>query len=131
MPTLDLNPEIVCEIIIRAKEFQAQEEVVIPEDSAEEYSEEDPMQILADHQNDLTFEELKIAINDLEPDQRVSLIALMLLGRGDYTLDEWDDALAEATEVLPEDTAEFLLTKPYIANFLEAGLDAFGYKCDD
>lgn len=130
MPTLDLNSDIVCAIIEKAREFQAQEGVVIP-DLSEEYSEEDYLQILARHKNDLTYQELVMAIDDLEPDQQMSLVALLYLGRGDFSLLEWEDALAAAEEGWTTHTAKYLLAKPHVADYLENGLEQLGYRCQE
>ncbi len=46
---------------------------VIPE-NVNELSEEDFIQILSDHQNDLTYLELKETINNLEPNQQINAI---------------------------------------------------------
>jgi hypothetical protein len=126
MPDLNINPDIVYEVINSAREFHAKEGVVIPEDP-EELDEEDFMQILADHKNDLTWLELKAAIEDLEPDQQVDLIALLYLGRGDFDVDEWDDAREAAEMRMSDHVAEYLISHPYLSDFLEDGLDSLGY----
>lgn len=95
---LDLNPETVCRIIDKAHEFHAKEQVVIPEEPANP-SGDWARQVLADHADDPTYRELKSMIEDLEPDQQVSLVALMWLGRGDFDESEWNDALAQAREL--------------------------------
>ncbi|WP_244897149.1 hypothetical protein [Candidatus Coxiella mudrowiae] len=46
---------------------------MIPE-NVNELSEEDFIQILSDHQNDLTYLELKETINNLEPNQQINAI---------------------------------------------------------
>lgn len=130
MPELDLNPEIVCNIISHAREFQAKEGVVIPENS-QEFSEDDFQQILANHENDLTFSEACEAISQLEPDQQMKLVALMYLGRGDYNIEEWEQCLVEAREGWTTHTAEYLLAKPQVAEYLETGLEMFGLRCED
>lgn len=130
MPEIDLNMEIVREIIERAREFQAKEGVVFPE-NPEELSEDDFMQILADHENDLTYTEVKQAINGLEKDQQIMLVAIMYLGRGDFSLEEWDDCVVEATDGWTNHTAEYLLSKPQIADFLENGLELLGYGSEE
>jgi len=43
--------------------------------------------MLADHAGDLNFQEVILIINDLEPDQKATLVALMWLAKGDYALD--------------------------------------------
>ncbi len=129
---LDINPEIVCEIIQKAREFQAKEWVTFPTDLPGEPSDDsDWMQTLADHSDDLTYQEVKVAINKLEPDQKLTLIALMYVGRGDYTPHEWSEAIAIAREEQISNVAVYLLSKPLIADYLEDALSQFGYSCDE
>lgn len=125
MPELNISRDVIDSIIERVKEFQSKEDVVIPED-VEEFNEDDFMQILADHQNDLIYLEVKDAIDDLEPDQQMMLVALMYLGRGDYSVEEWEDCLLEAQNGWTTHTAEYILSHPYAANYLEEALDILG-----
>ncbi len=127
---LDQNPEIVCFIIIKAHEFHAKEEVVIPEEPnspAEDWA----RQVLADHADDLTYLEMKSTIEDLDPDQQVSLVALMWLGRGDVGVEEWASALQQAKESWTPHTADYLIGTPLVADYLEEGLHELGYSCSD
>lgn len=71
---------------------------------------------------DPTYDELKSTIDDLEPDQQVNLVGLMWLGRGDYSLDEWDRALADAGNSWNKRTAEYLIGTPMLADYLSEGL---------
>lgn len=127
---LDLNPETVCRIIDKAHEFHAKEEVVIPEEP-ENPSGDWARQVLADHADDPTYRELKSMIEDLEPDQQVALVALMWVGRGDFDESEWSDALAQARESWTEHTADYLIATPLVADYLDEGLAALGYSCED
>lgn len=127
---LDLNPETVCRIIDKAHEFHAKEQVVIPEEPANP-SGDWARQVLADHADDPTYRELKSMIEDLEPDQQVSLVALMWLGRGDFDESEWNDALAQARESWTEHTADYLIATPLVADYLDEGLAALGYSCEE
>ena len=126
----DLNPETVCFIIVKAREFHAKEEVTIPEEP-DSPSDDWAMQVLADHMSDLTYLEFKSAVNDLEPDQQASLVALMWVGRGDFSSDEWEDAVSEALDSWTELTPEYLIARPLVADYLEEGLAEFGYSCDE
>jgi hypothetical protein len=85
-------------------------------------------QILADHAGDPTYQEIKTTIDDLEPDQQVTLVALMWLGRGDYSSDEWEVAVETAQDSWNERTAEYLLGTPLLADYLSEGLDELGYS---
>jgi hypothetical protein len=126
---LDLNPETVCRIIDKAHEFHAKEEVVLP-DTPFAPGDTSPLQILADHQDDPTYAELKFIINDLEPDQQVSLVALMWLGRGDYGIEEWEDALRYARDAWNSRTDDYLIATPQVADYLEEGLALLGHSCE-
>ena len=122
---LDLNPETVYFIINKAHEFQVKEETALPEDSS--VPEDLSAETLPAPADDTVFAELKATIEDLEPDQQVSLVSLMWLGRGDYTLDEWERALKHAGESWNARTAEYLIGTPLLADYLTEGLDQFGY----
>jgi Protein of unknown function (DUF3775) len=125
---LDLSPEIVCAIIAKAREFHAKEEVVIPEEPANP-SGDWAVQVLADHADDLTYQEIKETIDDLEPDQQTNLVALMWVGRGDFSADEWRYAVDQARDLWTPHTAEYLLARPLVADHLEEGLSQLGYSC--
>jgi hypothetical protein len=127
---LDLSSEIVCIIIAKAREFHAREQVVIPEEPANP-SGDWARQVLADHADDLTLQEIRETINDLEPDQQMDLVALMWIGRGDFDASEWEQALEEARQMWTPHTAEYLMARPLVADYLEEGLVSQGYSCDE
>lgn len=64
---------------------------------------------------------LKGAINNLPPEARRELLALMWIGRNDYGTAEWERAMADATTPF-EVTAETLIEEPDLAAFLLKGL---------
>lgn len=107
---LNLNAETVRFIIDKAHEFQMLGES--PGDDSVEG-------------RDPAYAELKATIDDLEPDQQISLVSLMWLGRGDYAVDEWERALVHARESWNERTAEYLIGTPLLADYLTEGLDQF------
>lgn len=127
---LDLNPDIIYELIYRVREFHAKEGVTIPEmDYAASPAEEtDGMQILADHNGDLTYREIRKTIFDLEPDQQANLLALQLLGQGDYQGSEWDSALKEAKNLLTPEIINSFLHDPQISDYWEEGLSMLNYS---
>ncbi|MEJ2685647.1 MAG: DUF3775 domain-containing protein [Gammaproteobacteria bacterium] len=128
--TLNVNPETVCFIIARAREFQAKDEVVIPDEPADANGDW-ALDILEDHRDDMTLQEVQSAVADLEPDQQYELVALMWVGRGDYDVDDWDSAVLAATEAWTERTADYLMTTPMAADYLEEGLELLGYSCEE
>jgi hypothetical protein len=129
---LTVHLETLCFIISKAREFQAKEQVVIPETPSSP-SDDWAMQVLADHIDDMSLLELKATVEDLIPEQQAELVALMWLGRGDYAIEEWDDATTEALEQYrdKESTTEYLLAHPMISDYLEEGIIAHGYSCED
>jgi len=119
---LEVNPETVRFIINRMRQFQAKEGVTFP-DPGDDWS----RQILADYADDPVVIEVRNAIDDLDPDQQVELVALMWIGRGDFGGDEWEAARAQAQESWNERTADYLIGTPLVADFLEEGLDQIGF----
>jgi len=129
MTTLELNPATVCQLINMAHEFHAKEEVVLPETPLSP-GDNSILQVLADHADDPTYQEMKSSIEDLEPDQQVQLVALMWVGRGDFDADEWSEALEAAKDAWNERTADYLIATPLVADYLDEGLAALGYSCE-
>lgn len=75
---------------------------------------------------DLTAEELRELIDDLNVDEAAELIALAWIGRGDYDAAEWQEAVAEAKLRDKRRTAKYLLGMPMLGDWLEEGLEAIG-----
>lgn len=128
---LNINPDIVYFIISKAKEFQAKEEVTFSEKMPESEYEYDWSQILADHEDDLSYLEVKKVIEDLEPDQQIDLLTLMYIGRGDFDDNEWSAARKEAKNNLAPNLTGYLFSKPFIADYLERGLEILGYTREE
>jgi len=126
---LNLNPDTVCFLISRARVFHSKEGVVIPE-IPDSPSDDWALQALADHSGDNVFQEFKSTIDDLEPDQQQEVVALMWLGRDEFSVDEWELAREEARDSWTENTAEYLITHPQLSDYLLEGLDLLGYSCD-
>ena len=126
---LNLNPDTVCFLISRARIFHSKEEVVLP-DVPDNPADDWALQVLADHASDSVFQEFKTTIDDLEPDQQQALVALMWVGRNDFSPDEWVAALQEARQNWGENTAEYLIAHPLLADYLLEGLNLLGYSCE-
>lgn len=126
MPELDLSAEAVQFIIDKAHEFQSRDDVTMPEDlEDEEFDEDTVLQFAADYSGDAYYQELMNTISDLDPDQQMALVALMWVGRGEYSLDEWEEALQYAEETWTEQMAEYLISTPLLADYLAEGLQLF------
>lgn len=127
---LAVNPETVCRLIQLARAFHAQEQVVIPTDTGDA-SEDWHVQMLASHAGDSTLDEFRSVITDLEPDQQQQVVALLWLGRSDYSLEEWKEALSYAEYASNDTTADYLIAHPLLPDYLLEGLSMLGYSCDE
>jgi len=129
-----LSIERACFIVIKAREFDAKVGVEEEDPGSNPSDEKDPyVEVLEDYGDDPTADELTAAIGALDTDARAELIALVWLGRGDFTAEDWQDAKAEAADRAAEHghTAEYLMGIPMLGDFLEEGLSALGHSCRD
>jgi hypothetical protein len=127
---LGIDPDVVCAVIEDARRFQAKEDVVFP-DSGEASADDWALQVLADHASDPVVAELRAEIDALTPEAQAHLVALMWLGRGDFTREEWPAAVASARANRTVPTADYLLSTPLAADYLADGLNQFGHSCDE
>jgi len=127
---LAISLEQLAYIVEKAREYDAETPPVDP-DSGSNPSDDSDVAILEDTADNPTRQELAAALNALNDDQRVEILALMWLGRGDFDRSEWRDALAQAREVHNARETSYLIGTPLLADFLEAGLDALGYSIED
>lgn len=127
---MDIPLEKVCYIVIKAREFDVKE-APVEEDRGSNPADEGMMEVLADYPDDPTYEELKSFLDDLNRDEFVDLLALVWIGRGDYTAQEWNEVVKEARSVVDKKAPDYLLGIPLLADFLEEGLNALGYSCLD
>ncbi|HHT0592066.1 TPA: DUF3775 domain-containing protein [Legionella anisa] len=119
---LSLDTETIRDLLDKARQFQAKEDVSFPEVT----DEMDALYVLADYQDDPVYQETIEFIDNLRPDQQATLVALMYLGRGDYSQEEWEDALNFAEDELTEHTGEYLLSRPTVADDIARGLNMLG-----
>jgi hypothetical protein len=127
---LTISPEKVCFVIVKAREFDAKDEVTEAEPGSNP-TDDFEAEVLEDHGDDPVAEELTALVNSLSVDEQVDLVALMWLGRDDSTVDDWPVLREEAVRAHNERTAEYLLGTPLLGDFLEEGLSVLGYSCED
>jgi uncharacterized protein DUF3775 len=127
-PTLSVSSENVCFIIVKAREFDVQDVETDP-DSGSNASDDKMTSVLEAHPNDPTQAELVEFIAALSDEEQIDLVALMWLGRGDGTLEDWLDLRDEAERQHNNRTAAYLLGEPLLADHLEEGLSQFGFSC--
>jgi hypothetical protein len=129
-PELSIDPETVCFLIVKAREFDSK---VAPDDpdSGSNPSDDGEIDILEDRGDDPTLAELNGTLAALSEDALVDLVALTMIGRGDFTADEWEEAREEARDDPSRLKAEYLIGIPLLGDYLENGFNELGYSCDE
>lgn len=127
---LELDTNKVCYILLKAREFDAQVEIVEP-DYGSDAVDDQCRQVLEAYADDPTFDEVKTAIDNLNVDEQCQLVALAWVGRGDYAAGDWEEALGAARDGRTDHTALYLLGMPLLSDYLEEGLAAFDHSCED
>ena len=132
MPTLTISAEDVGYLIVKAREFDVKEANSDP-DSGSNATDDNMIDVLEDNGSDPVASEIAGFINSLSEEEQIDLVALMRLGRGDGTIEEWDDLRREAADERERNrhTARYLLGQPLLGDYLADGLAAFGLSWVD
>jgi hypothetical protein len=133
MPELRISTEKVCALIEAAREVAGK----IPStagdhtttgDDSELETIEDPEGIGEDE--DARRREIVEFIAGLNVEEQTDLLALILLGRGDYDFAEWDAAVSEAEGRIAAREPDYMIGDAALPEYLGDGLEAFGKTCD-
>jgi hypothetical protein len=130
MPTLTITPDSPFSIVLKARQFDAKVEETDP-DSGSNPTDDSSVDALEFGADDDTLHELNSAISDLNDDEQCDLIALIWLGRGDFTLGEWNDARAAAIDIGRERTLRYVAGIPSVSDYVEDGLSQFNQTVQD
>lgn len=131
---LAIDPDTVRLFILKAKAISAavshdydagsDHEVEIDDQSRDGHHHDG---LAEEEEEDLTARELSALIDDLNVDEAAELIAMAWVGRGDFDIGEWHDAVAEArSRGRGKRASKYLLGLPMLGNWLEDGLEAIG-----
>jgi hypothetical protein len=124
---LDIAADKLGYIIAKAREFDVKVEVDDPDSGSDSVDDELPMrEILEDFSDDPTAQELRDAIDALNEDEQLALVALVWIGRGTYEPEDWRTALEDARRERMGATSAYLMGIPLLADYIEAGLEAMG-----
>jgi hypothetical protein len=121
MPELQIAPEKVGWLILKARAYDAK--VAPPIDQADA-AEDDEMQFVDNRADDPDVAEIVGFIRALNEDEESDLVALAWVGRGTYDVADWDEARRTAREERTTRTEKYLLGMPMLADYLAEGLDA-------
>ena len=129
MPELRISSEKVCALIEAAREIAG----IVPSTAGDSTTTGDDSRLTTiegDPDNDVRRREAVEFIAGLNVEEQTDLLALIWLGRGDYQLDDWEAALAEAEARLAARDPDFMLGDAALPEYLGDGLEAFGFACD-
>jgi len=130
MPELAISVDKVAFLIEKTREFDVKEGVTDP-DSGSNGADDNMIDVLEDDGGDPVVREITGFINAMTEDEQIDLVALMRLGRGDGSIEEWDELRREAADEYDGRVASYLLGEPLISDYLAEGLDAFGLDWSD
>jgi Protein of unknown function (DUF3775) len=128
MPTLSISSEKVCYLIVKAREFDVQDLDSDPE-SGSNASDDRMIDVLEDHADNPVVQEIGAFVAELSDEEKADLMALMQLGRGDGTFEDWEALRDQAFLEHVERTASYLMGEPLLSDYLEEGLSQFGFSC--
>jgi hypothetical protein len=129
-PELTLNPETAFFILLKAREFGAKVEAVDPDEGSNP-ADDKSIDVLEFQADDTVEEEVAGAINALNVDEQLDLIALSWIGRGDYTFDDWAEAREEARRIGRTEIARYVLGHPTLSDDLEEAMTQLGFSTND
>jgi len=130
MPELAISVEKVTFLIEKTREYDVKEAASDP-DSGSNGADDDMIDVLEDNGDDPVAREITGFINAMSEDEQLDLVALMRLGRGDGTIEEWNELRREAADGSNGRTASYLLGEPLVSDYLAEGLDEFGLSWSD
>jgi hypothetical protein len=134
MPELRISTEKVCALIEAAREVAgkvastAGDRTTSGDDSKLATIVDDPGQDF--YERDDRRRQMVEFIAGLNVEEQTDLLALIWLGRGDYDIAEWDEALTEAEARIAARDPDYMIGDSALPQYLGDGLEAFGRTCD-
>lgn len=131
-PDIDLtvSTEQVCFIIAKARQFEVKDVPTVP-DPGSNASDDRMVSVLEARAGDPVTQEIRAFVNAMDEDQKIDLVTLTWVGRGDYEIGEWAEARTQAAAAHNDRTADYLLGLPLLSEFLEDALSDCGLSCED
>lgn len=125
---VELDPSKVCFLIAKIREFDIQAE---ENEGSDSNATDDGFAAVYDTApKGSVYKEVAEFIRAMDVDERRELVALSLLGRGEFGTGEWSDALEAAAARPALASVKVMLEDPLLSDELEEGLDMFGLSCD-
>ncbi|MBV9861974.1 MAG: DUF3775 domain-containing protein [Alphaproteobacteria bacterium] len=129
MPELRISTEKVCAFIEAARELAGK----VPPTTGDRTTTGDDSKLVTiedypgeDDRRQQTVE----FIAGLNVEEQVDLLALIFLGRGDYDIEEWEDALDAARTEIADRDPDYMIGDAALPEYLGDALNAFDRTCD-
>jgi hypothetical protein len=129
-PELAIRPDDAFYIMMKAREFDEKTPDSDP-DSGSNAADDGGVDVVEDKADDVTQAELVNAIEALNDDAQLDLITLIWIGRGDFSLAEWDEARAAARDIGRERLPRYVCGIPLVSDFLDEALAQLGFSLED
>jgi hypothetical protein len=128
MAELRISSEKVCAFIEAAREVAGK----VPSTAGDRTTTGDDSRLVTIEDypgDDERRREMVEFVAGLNVEEQTDLLALIWLGRGDYDISEWDDALAEAEARIAARDPDYMIGDAALPEYLGGGLEAFGRSC--
>ena len=123
-----LDPQKVCFLIVKIRAFDIQAEPDIGGGS--DATDDRFMSVYENRAEPSVVSEAEGLIEGMNVDEQRELIALNLVGRGEYFKEDWASAMRAAGSHPEPTTSAYLLGDPLVSDSLQEGLSIFGFSCD-
>lgn len=127
---LSISPEKAFYILVKAREFEEKTETADMEEGSNA-ADDRAVAILEDNPEDATEEELRAALDSLNEDEQLDMMALTWIGRGDFSIEDWGAAREEARAMSDRHISSYLAGDPLFSDYLEEGLSLAGFNLDE
>ena len=128
MPELRISTDKICDFIETAREVAG----LVPPTTGDRTTTGDDSKLVTIEDNPAEDDrrgQMAEFVSGLNIAEQTDLLALIYVGRGDYDVAEWPDAVREATDRIADRDADFMIGEAALPEYLGAGLDAFGRSC--
>jgi hypothetical protein len=129
MAELRISTEKVCAFIEAAREVAGK----VPSTAGDRTTTGDDSKLVTiedNPANDARRPEMVEFVAGLNVEEQTDLLALIWLGRGDYDIAEWDDAVIEAEARIAARDPDYMIGDAALPQYLGDGLEAFGRSCN-
>jgi hypothetical protein len=133
MAELRISTEKVCDFIEMAREVAGK----VPPTTGDHTTTGDDSELVTIEEpegigenEDARRREMVEFVAGLNVAEQTDLLALIMVGRGDYDGDEWLDAVAEAGDRIAARDPDYMIGDAALPEYLGDGLEALGRACD-